>query len=95
MGVASRRAGCCRPSCGVVLEPMGVASRRAGGIGRARLGCTSPVPFTTGLAIGDAGMERPRRGVRPPLCARPPGIGGRRRGTVDMVGCGLDDVSLV
>jgi hypothetical protein len=71
-----------RPSCGVVLEPMGVARRRAGGIGRARLGCTSLEPFTTGLAFGDAGMDRPRRGVRPPLWARPPGTGGRRRGTV-------------
>lgn len=41
----------------------------------------------TGLACGDGGMERPRRGVRAPLC-RPPGTGARRRGT----GAGLDIV---
>jgi hypothetical protein len=91
--------GCWRPSCGVVFEPMGVARRSAGGIGRARLGCTSLdsfEPFTTGLAFGDAGIERPRRGGRPPPPARPPGTGGRRRGTVDdMVGCGLKVAPLV
>jgi hypothetical protein len=74
-----------------VLEPMGVASRSAGGIGRARLGWTSFEPFTTGLALGDGGMERPRRGGRLPLWARPPGTGGRRRGTAeDMLACGLE-----
>jgi hypothetical protein len=55
-----------RPSCGVVLEPKGVARRRAGGIGRALTGWPSLEPFTTGLAFGDGGMERPRRGVRAP-----------------------------
>jgi hypothetical protein len=88
--------GCCRPSCGVVFEPMGVARRRAGGMGRARLGCTSFEPFTTGLAFGEAGMERPRRGGRPPLWARPPGTGGRRRGTAeDMLECGVEVDPLV
>lgn len=85
--------GFCRPSCGVVLEPIGVARRSAGGIGRARLGCTSLEPLVTGLAFGEAGMERPRRGVRFPLCARaPPGTGGRRRGTAedDIFGCALE-----
>jgi hypothetical protein len=68
-----------------------VARRSAGGIGRARLGWTSFEPFTTGLAFGDGGMERPRRGVRLPPWARPPGTGGRRRGTAeDMFGCGLE-----
>jgi hypothetical protein len=70
---------------------MGVARRSAGGIGRARLGWTSFEPFTTGLAFGDGGIERPRRGVRLPPWARPPGAGGRRRGTAeDMLGCGLE-----
>jgi hypothetical protein len=83
-----------RPSCGVVLEPMGVARRRAGGIGRDKLGWTSFVPFVTGLAFGEAGMERPRRGAaRPP---RPPGTGGRRRGTAwDMLGGGVEICPLV
>ncbi|KAH4927483.1 hypothetical protein HBI94_171460 [Parastagonospora nodorum] len=81
-----------RPSCGVVLEPMGVARRRAGGMGRDKLGWTSFVPLVTGLAFGEAGMERPRRGaVRPPPWERPPGTGGRRRGTAwDMLGGGLE-----
>lgn len=56
-----------RPSCGVVLEPMGVARRRAGGRGRPRVGTLSLEPLTTGLAFGDAGMDRPRRGGRLPL----------------------------
>jgi hypothetical protein len=73
-----------------------VARRSAGGMGRARLGWTSFEPFTTGLAFGDGGMERPRRGVRLPLWARPPGTGGRRRGTAeDMVDCGLEVGPLV
>lgn len=63
---------------------MGVASRSAGGIGRPTLGCTSFVPFVTGLAFGEAGMERPSRGG--PRCWRPPGTGGLNRGTeVDML----------
>lgn len=88
--------GFCRPSCGVVLEPMGVARRSCGGIGRPSVGTASLAPFTTGLALGDAGMERPRRGVRLPLWARPPGMGGRRRGAGDdMAGCGLGDDALL
>lgn len=83
--VPIRSGGRRRPSCGVLFEPMGVARRSAGGIGRERLGCTSLVPFVTGLAFGEAGIERPRRGG--PLWARPPGTGGLNRGTVDMVGC--------
>jgi hypothetical protein len=71
----------------VLWEPMGVARRRAGGMGRALTGCPSLEPFMTGLAFGDGGMDRPRRGVRAPPWERPPGTGGRRRGTVDMVGC--------
>jgi hypothetical protein len=51
--------------------PMGVANCSTGG------------GFVTGLACGDGGMERPRRGVRTPLWARPPGMGGRRRGAGD------------
>jgi hypothetical protein len=80
----------CRVSCGVVLEPMGVARRRAGGMGRDRLGCTSLELFMTGFAFGDGGMERPRRGTRPPVGARRPGTGGWRRGTVDMLRRGLE-----
>jgi hypothetical protein len=79
-----------RVSCGVVLEPMGVARRRAGGMGRDRPGCTSLELFMTGLALGDGGMERPRRGTRPPAGARRPGTGGWRRGTVDMSRRGLE-----
>lgn len=88
-----RPLGFCRPSSGVVLDPMGVARRSWGGIGgRPSVGTPSVEPVTTGLAFGDAGMERPRRGVRLPLWARPPGIGGRRRGAGDdMAGCGLDE----
>lgn len=39
-------------------------------------------------------MERPRRGVRLPLCERAPGMGGRRRGTGagdDMLGCEFEE----
>jgi hypothetical protein len=37
-------------------------------------------------------MERPRRGVRLPLCERPPGMGGRRRGAGDdMFGGGVEE----
>lgn len=61
---------------------MGVARRSCGGVGRARF-WPSLVPFTTGLACGEGGIERPRRGVRLPLCERAPGMGGRRRGAGD------------
>jgi hypothetical protein len=85
-----RRGGNRRPSCGVLLEPIGVARRSAGGIGREEFGCTSLVPFVTGLALGEAGIERPRRGG--PLWARPPGTGGLKSGTVDdMLDCVFDD----
>lgn len=87
IGVASCNRGR-PPSCGVVFEPKGVASCRRGGIGRPALGCPSLVPFTTGRAFGDGGMERPRAGLRGP---RPPGTGARRSGTGDaMFGCGLE-----
>lgn len=56
-----------------------------GGIGLPSVGTPPPAPFVTGLAFGEPGMERPSRGG--PL-ARPPGTGGRRRGTgADMVPC--------
>lgn len=73
-----------------------MARRSAGGMGRPRVGTLSVAPFTTGLALGDVGMERPRRGGRLPLWARPPGMGGRRRGAgVDMAGGGLDNGVMV
>lgn len=51
-------------------------------------GCPSLVPFTTGRALGDGGIERPRAGLRGP---RPPGTGARRSGTGDAIlGCGLE-----
>jgi hypothetical protein len=64
-------------------------------MGRLRVGTLSVEPFTTGLAFGDGGMDRPRRGVRLPLCERLPGMGGRRSGAGDaMAGAGLEDVPL-
>ena len=87
MGVASCNLGR-PPSCGVVFEPMGVASWRRGGIGRPTAGCPSLVPLTTGRAFGDGGIDRPRAGLRGP---RPPGTGARRRGTGEaMLGWGLE-----
>lgn len=51
------------------------------------LGCPSLVPFTTGRAFGDGGIERPRAGLRGPR----PGTGARRTGTGEaMLGWGLD-----
>jgi hypothetical protein len=86
MGVASCKRGR-PPSCGVVLEPMGVASCRRGGMGRPTPGCPSLVPFTTGRALGDGGIERPRAGLRGPR----PGTGARSTGTGEaMLGWGLD-----
>ena len=53
------------------------------------------MPLATGFTLGEAGMAKPRRGVRVPLLLRPPGIGGRSSGAgEDMVadgGCGLVD----
>ena len=73
--------------------PRGVARRSCGGVGRARVR-PSPLPLI-GLACGDGGIERPRRGVRAPPWERAPGIGGRRRGAgEDMLECGVDDVPL-
>ena len=57
---------------------------------RAFGGALSVAPFTTGLALGEGGMDRPRRGVRVPLWVRAPGMGGRRTGAgEDIAGGGL------
>ena len=68
-----------RPSCGVVLLPIGVANLRLGGAGLGAPSSVWCVLGLTGFALGDGGMARPRRGggLDPGL---PPGIGGRKRG---------------
>lgn len=58
-------AGRARPSCGVWLVPMGVERCNRGGWGFWRVR-PSLVPFTTGRAWGEGGIERPSRGVRAP-----------------------------
>ena len=86
------------PSCGVVLLPLGVASRNDGGVGReegreieasgGRAGIDGW--SVSGFWLGEGGMASPRRGVRgPPALLFPPGIGGRRSGA----GEGVDPVS--
>lgn len=68
---------------------MGVASDSLGVLLAARLkrgisgGCESS--GLTGLAFGEGGMPRVRRGVRLPLWLRPPGTGGRRSGTGEVM----------
>ena len=61
---------------------------RIGKPGRDDIGWTVGV---TGFAAGDAGIERPSRGVRAPLAdLAPPGRAGRRSGAEgDMIGTGL------
>jgi len=55
----------------------------------------SLVPFVTGRAFGEGGMERPSCGG-PLLPGRAPGIGGRSRGAGDdMFRCGCGDDVLV
>jgi len=73
---------------------MGVARVSAGGIGGRPSVGKPPLapPFATGLAFGEAGIDRPSRGgpLWPP--GRPPGMGGRRRGTgADMLACECGD----
>lgn len=82
-------------SCGVPIDPMGVAIRNAGSCGLPSIG-TSEVPFTTGRTFGLGGMARPRAGLRGPLFL-PPGVGSRSKGTgagLDIVGCGGGSVGL-
>lgn len=50
------------------------------GIWRERPAGRAAAAPSTGLADGEGGMARPRRGVRAPPLEREPGIGGRRRG---------------
>ena len=74
---------------------MGVTTLSFGGCrgcGAFRVGIPSLVPFVTGRAFGEGGMERPSCGG-PLLPGRAPGIGGRRRGAGDDMfggGCGED-----
>lgn len=89
-----RPRGPCLPSCGALLEPMGVMMLSLGGCGRdcVRFPFAS---FVTGRWFGEGGMERPRDGG-PLLPGRAPGMGGRRRGAgADMFGCGCGEGPLL
>lgn len=89
-----RPRGPCLPSCGALLEPMGVTTLSFGGWGR---DCRALpfASFVTGRWFGEGGMERPREGgpLRP---GRAPGMGGRRRGAgADMSGSGCGEGPLL
>ena len=83
-----RRRGCTF-SCGVWLEPMGVAKLSLGACGRpmpmgGRSDMGGAAELLTGLWCGDAGIDSPSRGTLGPDCCRwAPGMGGRRRGAGD------------
>jgi hypothetical protein len=47
----------------------------------------------TGFCDGEGGIDKPRRGIRPAADRLPPGNGGRRRGTWEVIDVGAFDES--